>query len=78
LERQTCKDAILTFIQGSSHQEKLAVLQDCLRQFADVYESAQLKLKSNEAEGGSNANEEDAIQRTIKTGLRILQSISLL
>ncbi|KAJ9127209.1 hypothetical protein QFC24_001447 [Naganishia onofrii] len=76
LERQTCKDAILTFIQGSSHQEKLAVLQDCLRQFADVYESAQLRL--NEAEGGSNANEEDAIQRTIKTGLRILQSISLL
>ncbi|KAJ9122374.1 hypothetical protein QFC22_001796 [Naganishia vaughanmartiniae] len=81
LDRRSCRDAILTFVQGPNQQDKLAVLQDCLCQFADVYESAQLRLEkvlpSNAEEGGFNANEEEEIERTIKAGLKILQSISL-
>lgn len=75
LPDEKCKEQILLHVSGDDVQTKISTLQDCLQQFAEVYDSAQSRLQQimpNEERTGA---ERENIMPTIEEGLQILNRI---
>lgn len=76
LQSSPCRQAIFAHVSGPDIQSKINTLQDCLQQFAEVYDSAQSRLQQIlPTEGEEIGAERENIMPTIRQGLEVLNSI---
>ncbi|KAJ9091566.1 hypothetical protein QFC20_007610 [Naganishia adeliensis] len=76
LTSPTCRKAILAHVTGPNVPSKINTLQDCLQQFAEVYDSVQSRLQQIlPTEGDEIGADRENIMPTIRQGLEMLGSI---